>query len=443
MSAEFMTNYPESDVSAAQAQIEEGVRKAESVKTYLLQQEAERARTPQQLGELRQMFRVARFIVAAPTAGEPRATEDVHAFYHGELLAVDMLSRLPQTGEETGRLAQRFFGAKIQRNREAFYRWLDDEAGHSGGYEDSLHHQQRHAALAEHIQSDLLHKTFNTQSTDTMLYLSFADEAAIRYADNPSQQSLFTMGFRLILKEALLPSSRENTAEALAFVDTVPSYIKPEPIDEQSTGFMLEKDTSAPSLEALSALIKDPGEFFDQLEDISFVRKNLLKAFIPLLKSFQEMDKSNPQTELAILRHLEQQLRAFNDRNHLIQPDDSLTVSGEFFGLLADSEKGAFKHFTNMSEVRGDFGGLYVLEAPSHKTLLRHIDSQESSDEEIKATVLTPAIRINNPTFVHYYESQGTQIEHFQNLIIDIPLIYKAVDIYRQLPLTLEDADES
>ena len=422
MSAEFMTEYNESTIKAAVENMERTMRGVGSIDSYIEDIQEGYAQMHNGNAELSQLLRVAQFITHNK-AGD--IGNDVQAVYHGELLGLELINYIePDNGKPfKGGFAQAFMKHRLDASRKGLKGYEHDKG------------ILRIYSLIEDIQEELT----PTEEEDELnpLYTQFGQRIVKQLSDNPSQQELALMGFRMIVTEALSPSMHQSTHEALELfermvnIPVTPSKdtFEPAVIHEQLA------DTLRVSDEKLETMMIEPEDI--EWIDIPEVRKNIINEYIQLLTSRIVLDS---ETKAQTKKYLEEGLSEFNHNFDLLSSADILNVCGEQFAVVAEANESEIVYFTNQTDIRGAFGGIYIVDVPSNKSLLRTLAHPNEYEKILqKPPVPSPAIRIMDPSFITQLDDGSNRHDTALDAYIDIPLTYKNVDWQRLKPEAFDD----
>jgi hypothetical protein len=435
MSAEYITEYNENTIIAAVQNMESNLRNFDYVVQYAatIGEEyalyAEKGRT-----ELFHLMRAAQLVVHDYSSDFSDAEK---AFYHGELLAMEFVNYLePDIGQpfKMG-YAQSFIRSE-----------LDKSVAENRKAETTLKHSQRMAQRSANIRKSLSEPL--QKHGLNPLYEEFGSKATSKLTDEPAHQELAMMGFRMIITEALMPSSTNMTTEVMKKVreqmgkSATYQTTSVEPKIPLQTIIDLERN-HAQSIQNTEEIIgEQDGINFVNWEDISYIGKTFRNEFDNL--SFED-DKLeiNALTSIEEIDNLiEDRLIDFNRRNEIIGENDLISVRGSFFSDSFDEEISLLFNKPN-TEIRGFFGGICLVEAPSDnhlKNVLRRLKNQQGT-EEPKSFILTPAIVIMLPKEIEDSPDGNGKIVKKDLDSIEIPLNYTNLTFKRIKALDLEVDD--
>ena len=131
--------------------------------------------------------------------------------------------------------------------------------------------------------------------------------------------------------------------------------------------------------------------------------------------------------------HIEARLAEFNERHELIGPKDKLTIIGDYFAA-ATNEDGQEKTllFDQNINIKGKFDGIHLIKVPTKRRLEFAIQKPDEATKITEGnTILTPAIRIQNPYYTADLNNGEIAYRHLKGTTIDVPLNYQSVRISR------------
>lgn len=415
MSAEFITEYNENTICAAVENMELNMRTFDYVGEYVQDIQELYADYPEGKIELIRMIRAAQLIT---NRGATDTSEEVQAVYHGELLGLELINNLqPEAGQffKTG-YAQSFIKFQLDKDRPT----------HTEAAESNLEHQMRLVQLSQSLQSDLTYPIYEHGLNP--IYEEFGEKTTSKLSNKIQYQNLAMIGFRMIITEALKPSLNSLTNEVMEKFQV--------PLKERSMPPLsiadLERNYAQSIYNTDEIIGEQEGVDFVEWEDISFIRKTLYKKFTELDLSEEGPQVSGLSTIAEIDQYIEGELMEFAQNYELIGANDFLSIRGNFYSALSDEN--FFTLYDKQTEIRGNFGGIHVVQAPSKRQLQRavnlNIDSEEEEEEE-EVLVCALALRVVNPVLIEEREDGKTTIKHTQDKTIDIPLNYKNVTYMR------------
>jgi len=431
MSAEFMTEYPETAISSGIERMEKNIRENGSTPEYLIAIQKAMSHEPVEKAELYQLMRVARF-VAHTLEGDNDSNEQ--AVYNGELLGL-LLINFIQPSDDTQKSFRGGFSQSFLKNR------LDKSRPRGESYEGGDEHRNRLFQIAESIRTELtpptaeqifdpLYEKTAAQALDP-LYETFGAKLAATLTDTVSEQQSTMVGFRLVISEALHPSLQHTTAEVLNKLGSIATR-KATPVLRKPAAEKIPDEKYIRELE---------------WDSLSGARKKLLTEYIKLALVHRELANADDPEREAIISDLEEKLNDFNTHNKLFEKDEYLNIYGDLFAIASDTidgKSGIIKS-NESTDIRGYFGGIKLVEVPSDKQLRKAImDPELYKQQGHIPLVLSIAVRIVDPLFIHHtYSDESDESKETRQdgigISIDIPLSYKNVTFQRLRPQTFEE----
>jgi hypothetical protein len=400
MSGEFIAEYDNSKFSIAINNMEQRRKNVGNTYNYIQEIRETYARYPEGQIELNHLHNVATFITMI---GEGSFEQDAQAMCDGEILGLEFINELTADNGEPfkGGFALSFLKSQI------------DESLENLSKEDLFATNDEHwYKLARKIQLDL------ALPTDTRKFHSkledFAWQAAEELTDNQHLQYLTVAGFRLILTEALKPSTG-------IIAKKIPTYNQ-----------LIDGYGYTPTDQDLGEIVNEVGDLI--WEDIPYVRTNFINKYVDLRRSFARFVVQDTQMVHGITRHIETELAKFNRTYELLSSQDLLSIRGDFFGVTNEQNGTTTTQlYSDVREVRGLFGGIHVVQAPSKEYLSQAILHPEEYEKAPKQpTILTPVIRIAEPVIIFHIADELPEIEKYgTGTTIDIPLAYENVSYQR------------
>jgi len=396
MSAEFFTPHNDNSIETAVDTMEKTMRQFNYVTQYAQVIQDAYASFPSGNEELGKMVHAAQYIA---NRGTDDAGDEVQAIYYGELLGLEFINHL-QLGDgiryKTG-FAESFIQLHIG---------LDQLSNAEPSSEDEFV-----TRLSESIQNDLSQPM--QEHGLKPIYEEFGKKATSKLSDEPAHQELAMMGFRMIVTEALKQKHPPRT-----IADLENEYI--------------------PSIEEIVDIVGGLEEIqFPAWRDISYIRKNIYKMYRDLSLKDEKNELTNPAAFASTNESIEAQLTKFTLSNDLLGVDDLLSARGRFFGI---SDEGGTFFYGELTEVRGIFDGIHIVQTPTNRYLHEFINSGYTADSEeaIGELVQSAALRIINPKFIFKDNSGEENIQPNRKKAIYIPLNYRAVTFKRLETIELE-----
>lgn len=428
MPPEFITGFSESDIEKTCRATEQALENFSSPKEFFDTAIAKYASVLSDRAELTRMIRVAEFVTGPGDKATPNA---IRAFFYGEVIAADLIRRLPSEQEGIGGYAHEYLKSRLEQSREAA-QYDETPLG-------ALHRKSLEAAK---IREALI----NPVAPIPTALEAYIDTITTQLEDSLPERHFSTMGFHLVMQEFLHPSSHRTTQDTLQEVDAILSeseeygdYVEAmEAAKEAVYSKEPEYSPGAPAIATTEALLGDTPDITDAIKTRSkdYARKELLEMYLADKKSFAKVKLKDDIGFQVATRHLwEKNLRDLVAIEHLFTKKDLLIVNGDYFAITSNGETSNVSFFDNSEEIIGTFEGIHLVEAPTVKELNRALASAaDYTPQDTKATSLTPVVRINDPTFIQHKEDGDKRVVYGTGLTVDIPLIYKTAFISSVLP---------
>ncbi|MGH7218017.1 MAG: hypothetical protein ACREGE_01025 [Candidatus Microsaccharimonas sp.] len=419
MPPEFTTGFSESDIEKTCQATEQFLGIFSSPKEFLDTAIAEYASIPSDRAELIRMIRVAEFVTGP---GDKATSDAIRAFFYGEVIASDLIRRLPSEQEGIGGYAHEYLKNRLEQSREGIH---DD-------YEMPLDGLRRKNLEAASIREELINPTLPIPAS----LEAYIDTITAQLEDSVPERHFSTMGFHLVMQEFLHPNSHRTTQDTLQEVDAIMSesesygdYIEAmEAAKEVARAKEPETYEGAPTVAETEALLGDNPDITDEPEmrEKDYARKELLEMYLADKKAFAKVELKDDAGFQVATRHLwEKNLRDLAATEHLFTKKDLLVVNGDYFAITSNGETSSVSLFNSTDEIIGAFEGIHLVEAPTVKELKRALAAAADYTEDKEATSLTPVVRINDPTYIQYKEGGEQRVVYGTGLTIDIPIIYK------------------
>lgn len=426
MSAEIMPEYNnEKVISTATEKMERTMRQVGSIANYIEEIQNRCARQPYGRVEISQMIRAAQFLTYNK-AGV--FDEKVQSVYHGELLGLELVNSLEPDSETT------FKSGFAQ----AFIKYNLDKSLPKGPYAEIDKHQQRLFQRSIEMQISLSPRSDSYKLN--RLYEMFGQKITARLTDDAALMHFAMMGFRMIVTEAVNPSSDKTTIELLEFVEEitdgrVPVVAEETHVDEAAFNDDVEEPiVSSISVESLNEIVSDPGK--NEWENFTYARDNLINKYYKIMEDYQDFGSDDPQDSVRLAQRIEDELSSFNHSFELIKADDILVICGELFGSTSDNGKSEpiVVRYSENTEIRGQFVGIKMIKVPSKSEIMPLI-----LDPDEESFVFSPVIRLKDPMWIDYGQAEVLNKQFGFELFIDIPLTYDDVEYQRMILKTLEN----
>ncbi|MFZ1301594.1 MAG: hypothetical protein WAQ27_03385 [Candidatus Microsaccharimonas sp.] len=391
---------------------------------------------PDGAAELIRLRRVAQFITHNSSAS---FNNEVQAVFNGQLMGLQILNYIDPAEAPATDYSHLFMKDALKGSQEGIV--VKGEAVQdpsTGRYirptaEPVAAQQQRLWNLAEQMRFSLSEMSADSRLSDA--YEDFIHVAASElYEKNTELHDLTKVGFRLILKQYEFYTGDGSDDDPYAdreddsAVETATESIQATP--------SASRESYLPSDKSLAEITGMPNETgsLDLLVDIENINDDTLKIlekFNELIPIADGLNMSDDKVADATYELLEEELEKFNIENDLINPDDMLLISGDFYAFASDGEDGAITRYENHVEIRGIYNGLSVIDMPSNKELQRMLNRRSKGDTRDlpNKLAMVPAIQLDDVVILTYDgESEDPEITHLTGLTLDIPVHYESVD---------------
>ena len=407
MSYEFDTQPSYESFDSVRHRIETEIGQAGSLGNYLLILDDEYELSEERRGERAELERVAAFI---SNSGHDTTVEGT-SFVYGSMLASKIAGYLYGNDEAGRGLAHAYYHDRYTEFNNPLNRHTRD-----------LHPLQRMQILLQDIHEDL-RKGMGGSIPDEYEDLIF--EWSTELNDEAELDPYYlTIGFRMILAQALKPDSLE-----------IQTYDLLESLEDVAPELPYHRQGDIQNVLSLDRA-EDVIDFLDlqlpETETLSVAQKALRNRSRITQSAFSKEDQSDAFQADHIRECIEQDLNAYNLTHRFINPGDDISVNGrlQLRMLPAEGPGDDIRAIVNTdNQIIGRFEKIVAYEAPSQSELNMALAADENHLVQFD-DAYTPAIRLTNAAIIAVNESglpNSQDIRALPGMTIDIPLTYKDV----------------